>query len=406
MISASPPRRRTIGAGLLASLVSVAAIALGEIALRLVPSPPERFSPDVFLDRQGGLEEIERGVLEELKGEDPEALRANRIYREDDATFWRLRSGTTLTGKNYLIPRAARDRLPFTVTLNADGFRGPSMPRARRDGAIRVIAAGNSSTFGWGVSDEETYPAQLARRLEAHFPGRPIEVMNAGVPGFTSYQGLRILSRDLLPRRPDFVVLAFGFNDSRRAATSDSAFARARARPVARAARAVRRLAIARRLERALAAVRGARAADRLSPGPDERTTVRVPVAEFAATMREMILGARAAGARPSVLAMVIPQEYRDALVAAAREASVPFLDTRPYLVARIADDDVRAAFAETIARHEAAWDGVAAGAWKNPAYADATHPSAVGHALIADWVARVIANAARLDGAPPEPRD
>ncbi len=400
--------RRSIGSGLLASLAALAAIILVEIVLRVLPAPEEPLSPTVFLDRQGGLEEIERAVIEELKGEDPAALRANRIYLQDEETFWRLKRNATITGKNYLVPRAVRDRIPFTVTLNGDGFRGPALARTKPAGALRVIALGNSSTFGWGVDDGATYPARLAAQLGAAFPGRPIEVMNAGIPGFGSFQGKRILASEALARSPDYVVLSFGFNDSRRAATSDSAFALARARPLARAARVAGRLAIARRIERAIGAVRGRGAADRLSPGAEGRPAARVPVAEYAANMREMVAAVQNAGARPILLAMVIPQEYRDALVAIAREAPAPILDTRPFLTVRIEDEAVRGAFADEIARHEAAWKGVPAGVSRNAAYADAMHPSPIGHALIAEWVARVIQNAERLDrvgrGAPAMP--
>jgi lysophospholipase L1-like esterase len=384
---------RSVRSGLLASLAALVLLAAVEVALRLVPAPAARLSPAVFLDRQGGLEEIERSILEEMREEEPDALRVTRIYREDEATFWRLRSNAAVEAKNYLVPRAVRDRAPFAVTLNARGLRGPLLPRAKPPGALRVIAVGNSSTFGWGVSDAETYPAQLETLLAAAFPGRRVEVMNAGIPGFSSFQGRRLIADELLPLSSDYVILSFGFNDSRLAASSDSAFARERARPIARLARAAGRLETYRRLA---GVIRGARSGDRLSPAAEERTGPRVPVAEYAANMRAMIAAVRAASARPILLAMAIPQEYRDALVAVARETSAPILETRPYLLARVEDADLRARRADAFARHADAWRGVPPGIWRSPAYADATHPSGLGHALIAEWVARVIGNEER----------
>jgi lysophospholipase L1-like esterase len=41
----------------------------------------------------------------------------------------------------------------------------------------------------------------------------PVEVFNAGVPGYTSYQGLLYLQHELLAHRPDLVAIQFGWND-------------------------------------------------------------------------------------------------------------------------------------------------------------------------------------------------
>lgn len=387
---------RRIGAGLLAALASLLVLAAIEGALRLLPEPPERLSPAVFLDRQGGLEEIERAILDELRNEAPEALGVNRIYVEDEALFWRLRPGVSVAGKNYLVPRAPRERLPFTVTVNEHGFRGPAPAAKKPPGALRVVAVGNSSTFGWGVNDGETYPARLQELLRGRVAGRRVEVMNAGVPGYSSFQGTRLLAESVLPLAPDCVVLSFGFNDSRRAATTDSAFAAARARPLARAARLAGQLVLYRTLERAIrrAGAGGGGADGRLSPAAADRREVRVPVGEFDARMREMLRMVRAAGARPILLAMVIPPEYRDALARLASEEGAPLLETRPYLLARCREPEVRAAFAAEIERHEAAWRDVPPTTWRHPAYADAMHPSALGHALIAEWLAGAIAGA------------
>jgi lysophospholipase L1-like esterase len=388
--------RRSVASGLLAFAFALIGLAALEGVLRLFPSPAPPLSPATVLERQGGLEELEREVLREAGGA-PDPLRANRVYMEDARTFWRVRPSVRIEAKNYLLPLGVRERFPFTMTTNRMGFRGEILPREKPAGVLRVIAVGNSSTFGWGVEDGETYPASLSPALGRVLPGRRIEVMNAGVPGFASFQGRRLLEEEVLPLSPDFVVLAFGFNDSRRAASTDSAFAVAAAAPAARAARLVRHLEIYRRLERL---VGRARPADRLSPTAEERTVERVPVREYESNMREMVRACAAARARPILLAMVIPPEYRDALLRVARKAGVPFLETRPYLLARVQEPGVRAALTGEIARHEEAWRLDTSGGWHDPAYVDKIHPSALGHALIAEWVARTIAEAQATPGA------
>lgn len=79
-----------------------------------------------------------------------------------------------------------------------------------RVGVIRIVCLGDSSTFGMNVEEADTYPRQLAALLDEAQPGR-FEVMNLGVPGYTSRQGLELLRREVLGLQPDVVTFAFGF---------------------------------------------------------------------------------------------------------------------------------------------------------------------------------------------------
>lgn len=98
-----------------------------------------------------------------------------------------------------------------TLRTNRIGLRGPE-PRA--DGARRILAVGDSCTFGWRVSEAESYPAQLEAVLNRRAGGDRYQVINAGVPGYTSYQGLVYLRERGLALRPEIVVIGFGFNDT------------------------------------------------------------------------------------------------------------------------------------------------------------------------------------------------
>lgn len=94
---------------------------------------------------------------------------------------------------------------------NKIGLRGAEV---RTDGARRILAIGDSCTFGWRVSDAEAYPAQLEAVLNRRAGGDRYQVINAGVPGYTSYQGLVYLRERGLALRPEIVVIGFGFNDT------------------------------------------------------------------------------------------------------------------------------------------------------------------------------------------------
>ncbi|HEX2973696.1 MAG TPA: GDSL-type esterase/lipase family protein, partial [Tepidisphaeraceae bacterium] len=64
-----------------------------------------------------------------------------------------------------------------------------------------VVCLGDSITHAG-------YPAELEKILS-------VQVINAGVPGNTSRQGLARLEKDVLRHRPDVVIVCFGANDSR-----------------------------------------------------------------------------------------------------------------------------------------------------------------------------------------------
>ena len=77
----------------------------------------------------------------------------------------------------------------------------------------RIVALGDSLTAGLGIPPEDAYPAVLQRKLKES--GHAIEVINAGVSGDTSADGLRragwALEGDVR-----LLILALGANDGLR----------------------------------------------------------------------------------------------------------------------------------------------------------------------------------------------
>ena len=106
---------------------------------------------------------------------------------------------------------------PNGEPLNAAGFRGPEFGPKRR-GVLRVLALGDSCTFGYLTRDKigfvaQPYPLRLQRLVDRRQgPGR-VEVLNAGLPGYNSYQGLLLLRTKLRDLEPDLVTVRFGWND-------------------------------------------------------------------------------------------------------------------------------------------------------------------------------------------------
>lgn len=80
-------------------------------------------------------------------------------------------------------------------------------------GAPVILAFGDSLTAGFGVNQQESYPARLQSLLEKE--GYSYKVVNAGVSGDTTAGGLRRIDW-LLKHKPKIVVLELGANDGLR----------------------------------------------------------------------------------------------------------------------------------------------------------------------------------------------
>jgi len=69
-----------------------------------------------------------------------------------------------------------------------------------------IICFGDSITFGYGVNPGEDYPTALTKILNR-------EVINAGVDGDTSIEGLERIKADVLEKDPYIVLIEFTGND-------------------------------------------------------------------------------------------------------------------------------------------------------------------------------------------------
>lgn len=160
----TPPPRRGLGRKLLLSAVAVlVALAVAEGALHVLGI--------------GG--------------------RAERLIR-DPAFGWRNRPG-------WRGPKFG---------INSLGFLGEEFDPQKPDGVIRIFCLGCSCTAGDLLpSFDDTYPRQLERILRERHPGAKLEVINAGVGGYSSFHGRLWLEREIVGYAPDLVVVYFGWND-------------------------------------------------------------------------------------------------------------------------------------------------------------------------------------------------
>ena len=200
---------------------------------------------------------------------------------------------------------------------NALGFRDDEVAD---DGRTRILAIGDSSTFGWGVEQYEPYPQVLQRLLDEGAPWSRYRVINAGVPGYTSYHGRLYLQERGLALGPQVVIAAYGFNDIVPGGDVIAALDwQRRMMPLLRLDDA---LIESSRLWRWLR-VQTLRPP---SPGLPLRSTPE----EFGDNLRAIVTLARGAGAKPVLLRFLHEQSpqraHIEALEAAARDLGVPLV--------------------------------------------------------------------------------
>ncbi len=97
---------------------------------------------------------------------------------------------------------------------NSHGFRKPEWPSIKKNGTIRIIALGGSTTFGmFATRGDDVWPAMVEKRLRRRF-AFPVEVFNLGVPGYTANETLGVLCMLVPELEPDIVLIHCGANDA------------------------------------------------------------------------------------------------------------------------------------------------------------------------------------------------
>ncbi|MFT3973698.1 MAG: arylesterase [Amaricoccus sp.] len=98
--------------------------------------------------------------------------------------------------------------LASALTLLAAVF--PAVCPAQAE--VRLLAFGDSLVYGSGLTPPEGFVPQLEAWLHAN-GATDVVVLNAGIPGETTAEGLARIGQTLEETRPDAVLVALGAND-------------------------------------------------------------------------------------------------------------------------------------------------------------------------------------------------
>jgi acyl-CoA thioesterase I len=113
--------------------------------------------------------------------------------------------------KGKQVEKMKRHITPLVLVVAAL-FTGMSLhiSRAESDGTV-IVALGDSLTAGYGLSQAQSFPAQLEAALQAR--GQNVRVVNAGVSGDTASAALKRLDW-ALPEGASAVIVELGGNDA------------------------------------------------------------------------------------------------------------------------------------------------------------------------------------------------
>lgn len=134
---------------------------------------------------------------------DPEHGRAGIMHREgldDTGLGWVPEPG-------IVRQKSAPNGDPFTMRINSRGMRGPELKQRRPDHR-RILFLGDSFTMAGQLPEEDTFVHRVGDLLRMD-PGVDVEVVNAGVNGYSTYQEMALYKRHRRALRPDTVVLCF-----------------------------------------------------------------------------------------------------------------------------------------------------------------------------------------------------
>jgi len=97
--------------------------------------------------------------------------------------------------------------------INGEGFCDREFSRTKAPGTFRIVALGDSLTFGYAVALEDTWPKRVEEHLGAAGAVPPIEILDLGVSGYNPYVEAGLFTDVGTALGPDLVVLQFCVND-------------------------------------------------------------------------------------------------------------------------------------------------------------------------------------------------
>jgi len=316
-----------------------------------------------------------------LPAEAAEWLGCFRVARD---VQYKLKPDSRFRVSNTVNRMELKAGLRIVIESNGEGFRTRNLSKTKGPGVFRILFLGDSTTFGWGVEKGERFSDLLEKRLNDAGTGLRYEIVNLGLPGYSSYHGRIVLDRYGLDYSPDMIILSFGANDSREV---PKIVKRMIQRPTwkekaaltlsdLKTVRLLQKLLIGRRnpMER----IRAMRTAEGSAPF--------VTLDEFRENLKAIIDAGRRKGIESVILPLCCPLDYLAAQSALAKRENVRVIDGT-FLLLDAVQAIQQGQREPALARHYEELYGTDLLRSRRLLYVtnDTCHPNILGHRIIAD---------------------
>lgn len=147
---------------------------------------------------------------------EPDSLEWLSLFEPGSGYRVRMIPNTERRVKNTfsLIPEDKNTR--YLVKSNSIGFRSGEIQKQKAPGTYRILVFGDSSSFGWGADQNESFSALLPQEIQKlNSSTVKIELGNFAIPGDSSAYGRLIFDTFASKYNPDLVILGFGANDAK-----------------------------------------------------------------------------------------------------------------------------------------------------------------------------------------------
>ncbi len=153
--------------------------------------------------------------FDKAKGDPSASARARQFYIDNWLLFERqfFESSHLAAPSFCLRPNNRGFFVRCPISINSKGFRGREIS-TEKDGIYRIVALGESTTFGMTCApNDRPWPELLEQMIRERLKTRrPVEVINAGTPGYTLCDNLASLPSKILPLKPDMIISYHGAN--------------------------------------------------------------------------------------------------------------------------------------------------------------------------------------------------
>jgi lysophospholipase L1-like esterase len=311
----------SLRAKIIFALVPIIIVILMEAAAHLylqskkIPDLQKHPEPPTVVSLEGEGSPDEERLRENYRILTTRPLPSLPFLKQDNIVFYHPKPEPDLSF-TFMTPEGE----VINYVFNSHGFRGDEFELEKTQGRTRIICAGDSSTFGYLVNIQDTYPALLEGMISTDTKEKNAEVINAGMVGYSSYQGLKYFETRLRSLEPDILIVSYGYNDSY-AKQEPDAVATVEKTWVTETKKILNVFALYRLLDRWLFELKD-------EGSPEDRSARRVSLEEYRRNLEKIAAYCEEDGTRLLFVPISAPVPYAKVMRDVAAKNKAGFIDT------------------------------------------------------------------------------